>query len=97
MSKVKAEMGARLKEEIKERYHTMENLNEILGMKNIAGYTSKNPRTPSAEVMARFARAGIDVVYVLTGNREKADKSFKLSHSDLLTGVLKSPHNNTSF
>lgn len=69
-NKEKYEMGQRLKEEIKERFGSIQNLNRTIDEPNLGAYTSKKPREPRAGVMIKLGKAGIDMKYILLGVKE---------------------------
>ncbi|MEN8193927.1 MAG: hypothetical protein ABFS12_13980 [Bacteroidota bacterium] len=67
----KYKMGQRIKEEIKRKYNTLKEIGEIVEVKNMAVYTSKKPKEPRVSTLVKLAKAGLDINYIVTGERKK--------------------------
>lgn len=64
------EIGDRLREERERAGYTQEQFGEMLGVKKVAQYNyERGERVPDARYLGLAADNGVDVLYVLTGER----------------------------
>ncbi|KFC07096.1 DNA-binding repressor [Trabulsiella guamensis ATCC 49490] len=68
MAQIQHDIGYRLKEERERTGLTQEEFGEIGGVKKLAQHRyEKGKRSPNAIYLAYLASAGVDVLYILTG------------------------------
>jgi hypothetical protein len=87
--KEKSEMAKRLKEEIKGKFGNIKILEKKISNSNLSRYTSKNnPVEPRATLLRELALVGIDIPYVLTGERVDNKQTELLEIIDLQEKII---------
>lgn len=69
-----SEFSKRLKEIAKSEFGGIGKLGEKADIPNILLYTQKNAREPKATVLFKLAVTGVDVSYLLTGERKLSEQ-----------------------
>lgn len=69
-----SEFSKRLKEIAKTEFGGIGKLGEQANIPNILLYTQKNAREPKATVLFKLASTGVDVNYLLTGEKKLTEK-----------------------